>query len=151
RRDLKEAIDELLAGKPVSTPTTEAAGCVIGRAKAPRVKGQVTYAKDVSRILQKRCQECHRAGEVAPMALNSYKNARAWADTIHQVVLEQRMPPWHPDPRFAKFSNDRRLTQEETDTLLAWVEQGCPKGDDKDLPPPREFPKGWKIGKPDAV
>jgi hypothetical protein len=85
------------------------------------------------------------------MALLDYKDAKAWADTIHEVVLEQRMPPWHADPRFGHFANDRRLTAEESDTLLAWVEQGCPRGDDKDLPPPATFPEGWKIGKPDAV
>jgi peroxiredoxin len=151
RRDLKEAIDELLASKAVSVAQTEASGCLIARAKKPRVEGKVTYAREVSRILQKRCQECHRPGEIGPMSLLTYEKARSWADTIHEVVLEQRMPPWHADPRHGKFSNDRRLSPEERDTLLAWVEQGCPKGDDKDLPPPAKFPEGWKIGKPDAV
>ncbi len=151
RHDLKEALDELLAGKPVGTPRTEVAGCIIGRARKPRVTGEVSYAQQVSRILQKRCQECHRSGEIGPMSLLTYEDAKAWADTIHEVVLEQRMPPWHADPRFGKFTNDRRLSQEETGTLLAWVEQGCPKGDDKDLPPPAKFPAGWRIGKPDAV
>lgn len=151
RRDLREALEELLAGKPVTTPQTEAPGCLIARARKPRTEGEVTYAKQVSRILQKNCQECHRPDEIGPFSLLSYKDAKAWADTIHEVVLEQRMPPWYADPRHGKFSNDRRLSQEETDTLLAWVEQGCPKGDDKDLPPPLKFPEGWKIGKPDAV
>ncbi len=151
RRDLKEALDELLAGKPVSTPRTEVSGCRIARVKKPRVGEEVTYARHVSRIVQKRCQECHRPGEIAPFSLLSYKDARAWADTIHEVVLEQRMPPWHADPRHGTFTNDRRLSQEESDTLLAWVEQGCPKGDDKDLPPPAKFVEGWKIGKPDSV
>jgi peroxiredoxin len=151
RRDLREALEELLAGKPVTTPQTEAPGCLIARARKSRTEGEVTYAKQVSRILQKNCQECHRPGEIGPFSLLSYKDAKAWADTIHEVVVEQRMPPWYADPRHGKFSNDRRLSQEETDTLLAWVEQGCPKGDDKDLPPPVKFPEGWKIGKPDAV
>jgi peroxiredoxin len=151
RRDLKEALDELLAGKPVTTPTTDVPGCVIGRARKPRVAGEVNYAKQVSRILQKRCQECHRPGEVGPMSLLTYADARGWADTLREVVLEERMPPWYADPRYGKFSNDRHLTREEADTLLAWVEQGCPKGDDRDLPPPVRFTEGWKIGKPDAV
>src|SRR5262245_41746586 len=47
-RDLKEALDELLAGKPVSTPTTEVSGCIIARPRTPRVEGEVTYARDVS-------------------------------------------------------------------------------------------------------
>jgi hypothetical protein len=111
----------------------------------------VTYAKQVAPILQMRCQECHRPGEIGPFSLLTYKDARAWADTIQEVVLEQRMPPWHADPRHGKFANDRRLSQEETDLLLAWIEQNCPKGDDKDLPPPRKFTEGWKIGKPELV
>jgi peroxiredoxin len=151
RRDLQEALDELLAGKPITVPATEVQGCVISRQTTPRVKGDVTYARHVAPILQKRCQECHRPGEVGPMSLLSYGSARNWSKTIREVVIEQRMPPWHADPRYGKFSNDRRLSQEEIDTLLAWVEQGCPKGDDKDLPPPAKFPKGWKVGTPDAV
>ncbi len=151
RRDLQEALDEVLAGKEVTTATTEAPGCLIARAKQPRVDGQVTYAKHVAPILQNRCQECHRPGEIGPMALLTYEAAKSWADTIQEVVQEQRMPPWHADPRHGKFANDRRLSAEERDTLLAWVEQKCPKGDDKDLPPPAKFIDGWKIGKPDAV
>jgi peroxiredoxin len=151
RTDLRDALDELLAGKPVTAAETEAPGCVIGRAKKPRAAGEVTYAKHVAPILQKRCQECHRPGEIGPFSLLSYANAKAWADTIREAVLEERMPPWYADPRHGTFSNDRRLSREEADTILAWVEQGCPKGDDKDLPPPAKFPDGWKIGQPDAV
>src|SRR5262249_24576015 len=77
--------------------------------------------------------------------------AKSWADTIHEVVLEQRMPPWHADPRHGKFANDRRLSREESDTLLAWVEQGCVKGDERDMPPARKFLEGWKVGKPDQA
>lgn len=150
-RELKDAIDELLAGKPISKPETEVPGCIIARAKKPRVKGEVTYAKDVSRIVQKRCQGCHRPGEIGPMSLLKFDDAKNWAETIHEVVLEERMPPWHADPRFGKFSNDRRLTERERETILAWVEQGSPRGDDADMPPPREFIDGWSIGKPDVV
>jgi peroxiredoxin len=149
--DLKNAIDELLAGKPVSKSGTDLSGCIIARAKKPRLKEEVTYARDISRIMQDRCQRCHRPGEVAPMSLLNYDDAKQWSETIHEVVLEQRMPPWHPDPRYGKFSNDRRLSQREMDTLLAWVEQGCPKGTDADQPAPKEFVQGWAIGQPDLV
>jgi hypothetical protein len=151
RRDLKEALDELLAGKPVLTAETEVSGCVIGHARKPRTLGKVTYAKDVSRILQKRCQECHRPGEIGPMSLLTYDKVKSWADTIHEVILEERMPPWHADPRYGKFSNDRRLGRDEADTLMAWVEEGCPEGVAADLPAPVKFTDGWKIGKPDQV
>ena len=61
------------------------------------------------------------------------------------------MPPWLADPRHGKFLNDRRMAEEDRKTLLAWIDQGCPKGDERDLPPPAEFPEGWRIGTPDLI
>lgn len=151
RRDLAEALDEVLAGKPVTVPETRVAGCVIARPVKAGGEQVVSYTKDVAAILQKNCQECHRPGQIGPMALLTYGDAVAWSQTIGEVLQEGRMPPWLADPRFGRFDNDRRLSQKERDTLLAWVAQGCPKGDDRDLPAPREFTPGWSVGKPDVV
>jgi peroxiredoxin/mono/diheme cytochrome c family protein len=151
RRDLAEALDEVLAGKPVSRPTTEVAGCLIARAVQPKAGGTITYTRHIAPLLQKNCQECHRPGQVGPMALLTYEDALSWSDTIKEVVREGRMPPWHADPAFGKFANDRSLSPADRDTLLGWIDQGCPKGDPKDAPAAKEFTKGWTIGKPDAV
>ena len=151
RRDLEQALDELLAGKPITTPRTEASGCLIERSRKPAATAEVTYAKHVAPVLQKRCQECHRPGEIGPFSLLTYEDAQKRTSRIREAVLEERMPPWHADPRYGKFANDRRLSQEERDTLLAWIDKGRLKGDDKDLPPPLKFVKGWKIGEPDKV
>ncbi len=151
RSDLADALEEFLAGRDVSVAKTDVAGCLIARATKPKETGTVTYTKQVSRILQKNCQECHRTGQVGPMELVTYEDALNWSDTIQEVIKEKRMPPWHADPAHGKFSNDRSLTQEDRDALLSWVEQGCPKGDPKDLPAERAFAKGWIIGKPDVV
>ena len=151
RRDLAEALDEILAGKLVSVPKTEVAGCCIGRVAKPKENGQITYAKQVSRILQNNCQECHRPGQIAPMSLLTFEDALAWSDTIREVITEGRMPPWYADPHYGKFSNDRRLSPEDKETLLSWLDNGTPRGDDKDLPPPRRYPKVWKIGEPDLI
>jgi peroxiredoxin len=151
RRDLAAAAEEVLAGKPVSVPSTEPAGCLIARAVKPKEGGAVTYAKQVSRILQARCQECHRPGQIGPMPLLTYQDALAWSGMIQEVVSEGRMPPWHADPRHGTFSNDRRLSKQEKADLLAWIDGGCPKGDPGELPPPRTFAEGWRIGKPDVV
>jgi thiol-disulfide isomerase/thioredoxin len=150
-RDLVAALDEVLAGKDVSKSYVEAPGCLIARAIKPKEKGTITFTKDVSRIMQNRCQECHRSGEVAPMPLVTYKDALAWSEMIKEVVTEKRMPPWSADPKHGEFLNDRALTSKERETLLGWIEEGCPKGDDKDLPAAKTFPKGWMIGKPDVV
>jgi hypothetical protein len=85
------------------------------------------------------------------MSLLTYDDALSWAETISEVVEERRMPPWYADPKVGHFSNDRSLSKEERETLLAWIKQGCPQGDAADLPPPRSFPEGWSIGKPDVV
>ncbi len=109
----------------------------------------VTFSKDVAPILQKNCQTCHRPGEAAPMSLLTYEQARPWAKAIRQAVVKRTMPPWHADPQYGKFRNDRSLSQGEIDKLVAWVDAGAPQGDPKDLPPPVHFEEGWRIGKPD--
>jgi peroxiredoxin/mono/diheme cytochrome c family protein len=153
RRDLGEALKEVLAGKPVSVAKTDVQGCFIGRDKKEVATGDITYTKHVAKIFQDRCQECHRSGQIGPFALSNYRQAKAWSDTIKEVVTERRMPPWHADPRYGKFLNDKSLSKEERETILAWVDAGCPKGDDKDLPPARQFrgQDGWSIGKPDVI
>src|SRR5579864_3536374 len=114
-------------------------------------KPKVTYSKDIAPILNRRCVECHRAGEVAPMAFTSYKEVRPWAKSIKERVLTRTMPPWFADPHFGDFKNDRRLTQAEMDTIAAWAAAGAPEGDPSDLPAKPEYADGWNIGKPDLV
>jgi peroxiredoxin len=151
RSDLAEAINEVLAGKPVSEPETTVAGCFIERVVKPKSEGSITFSKDVSRVLQRNCQECHRPGQVAPMPLLTYEDAVAWSDSIREVVQKKRMPPWLADPHFGKFSNDRSLSDADRATLLGWIDQGSPKGDAADMPPEKQFTDGWTIGKPDVV
>jgi peroxiredoxin len=151
RRDLVEALDAVLAGKGVAQPKTQVAGCIIARAPAPRAGGTVTYSKDVARVVQQHCQECHRPGQIGPMPLLTYDDVSSWAQMIREVIEEKRMPPWHADPKHGKFRNDRSLPAADRTTLLTWIEQGCPRGDDKETPAPRKFSAGWTIGKPDAV
>jgi peroxiredoxin len=151
RNDLAMALDEVLAGKVVSKPKTEVAGCLISRVVQSKSEAKVTYAKEVSRIIQKNCQECHRPGQIGPMPLMNFEDAAAWSDTIREVVADRRMPPWHADPKFGKFTNDRSLANEDRATLLEWIKEGCPKGDEKDLPSERIYAEGWRIGKPDIV
>jgi hypothetical protein len=154
RNDLADALDAVLAGRPVERPVTEAAGCPIARPPRPSHPAggpQVTYSKEVARLLQDHCQECHRPGEAAPFALRSYQDAAAWSAAIREVVAERRMPPWHADPAHGRFRNARRLAEADRAALLAWVDQGCPEGDPADLPPPRTFVRGWRIGRPDEV
>jgi peroxiredoxin len=151
RHDLEEALKELLAGKPVTLAETTPRGCLITHDERPASLAKVTYSKQISRILQRRCEECHRAGEVAPFSLQSYDDAVEHSAMMKEVLLQRRMPPWHADPRYGHFSNDRRMEQDEIDQLLAWIDAGTPQGDPKDLPAPRTWTTGWQIDKPDFV
>jgi peroxiredoxin/mono/diheme cytochrome c family protein len=151
RRDLALALDEVLAGKPVSIVRTPVTGCLITRTRKAAATGPITYSNQIARLFQKNCQECHRPGEIGPFSLLTYRQAKGWADMIQETVSSGRMPPWYADPHYGKFANDRRLTKEEKETLLAWIDQGCPQGDDKDLPAPKQWHEGWWIGKPDVV
>ncbi|MEO8494927.1 MAG: redoxin domain-containing protein [Planctomycetota bacterium] len=152
RHDLREAIKEVLTGQPVSQPTTESVGCHIGRIKSPDETASVTYSKQVVRILQRQCVECHRPGEIAPFSLTNYEEVVGWADTIAEVIQEQRMPPWHADPRHGRFKNERLMTAEEKQTIYDWVAAGAPQGDPNELPEPAEYVSGWRLSRqPDAV
>lgn len=110
-----------------------------------------TFSRDVAPILFNNCAGCHRPGDIAPMSLLTYENARPWAKAIREQVAAGEMPPWHATQPHGTFSNDRRLNDKQKDTLIRWVEGGAPKGDPKDLPPAPKFVDGWEIGKPDAV
>ena len=112
---------------------------------------RTTFTKDIAPIFHQRCAECHRAGEVAPMSLLTYSEARPWAKAIKQVVLQRSMPPWLANPQYGHFRNDRRLTQKEVDTIVAWVDAGAPEGAFEDMPAIPHFETGWTIGKPDMV
>jgi peroxiredoxin len=151
RDDLVEAVESLFAGRDVAVNSTEVAGCLISRPRRVGEKGEITWSKQVSRIVQQKCQDCHHANTAAPFSLLTYEDAVNWAAMMKEVVLQRRMPPWHADPRFGDFREERRLSQDEIDTVLAWVNDGAPQGDPNDAPPPREYPDGWRIGEPDMV
>ncbi len=137
-----------LAGIVIASQTFTTLGTVTAAANTP------TFTKDVAPIFQAKCQSCHRAGTVAPMSLVTYQEARPWARSIRDRVSRREMPPWHLDKTVGvqKFKNDNSLSDEQIDTITAWVDGGAPMGDPKDMPPPATFhDDAWTIGNPDLV
>src|SRR5262245_39003202 len=111
-----------------------------------------TFSKDVAPILYANCSNCHRAGEIGPMPLLTYNDARPYARSIATHVQNGTMPPWHADdPSRSHFVNDRSLSQADKDILVRWATGGAPEGNPKDLPAPPKFVDGWRMGKPDAI
>ncbi len=122
---------------------------------AASIPSQVTFYKDVAPVLQNRCQECHRPGEIGSFSMLTYNDVRPWAKAIKTSVLAKKMPPWFAAPKVGHFSNDRSPSQQETqqeiDTLVGWVDGGAKEGSVKDAPKPRTWLDGWNIQKPDLV
>jgi hypothetical protein len=164
---LREAINDSLAGRAVGTPTSKVHGCVITYGDLPQGK-EVTYTRDVAPLLRNRCVSCHAPGQIGPFAMSGYEKVKGWSGMIREVVLDRRMPPWHADPHFGKFSNDRSLTAAESNALVQWVADGCPRGEGQDpLVAPGEdadtraaeaavkdaepSPPAWELGEPDYV
>ena len=152
RKDLRIALEEILTARKVSVPRTGAVGCIIGRSKKADEQSEITYGSHVANILAKRCVECHREGEIAPFSLTEYDEVAGWSDMIAEVVRDQRMPPWHATDDHAKFANQRSLTEEEKQTLIAWAEAGAPAGDLSDLPELPVKVTDWQLPRePDRV
>lgn len=149
--DLRNALNNVVAGEPVKTPVTKAIGCPIPlRDVVVKTPTKVTYHKDVLPILQKNCQDCHRSGQVGPFALMTYKQAVTWAEDIKEFTANRKMPPWKPADGVA-FHNERRLSDAELKTIAAWVDGGTPEGNASDAPKPLTFTEGWTLGKPDMI
>lgn len=116
-----------------------------------------TYAKEVSRIIQENCQACHQPGNIGPMSFTSYEEVRPWAPLIQMRVAAREMPPYQYDTDIGiqHLKNDWRMSQEDIDTVVAWVNAGSPFGNQEDLPPPKQFPDmdDWRLadelGQPD--
>src|SRR5215470_18221790 len=110
-----------------------------------------TFSGEVARILQTRCQTCHRPGEHAPFSLLTYRDAYEKREDIRDAVKGRMMPPWKPVTGFGDFLEPRRLSDVELETLVRWIEAGAPEGDPAKLPPPLAFPEGWRLGPPDHI
>ena len=152
-RFLGTALAEFVAGKPISQAKAPVHGCRIAFEKvSDDPEGRVSYTKQVAPILANKCVSCHSDGNIGPFAMSSYNKVKNKARMIEEVVVAKRMPPWHADPHYGKFANDRSLTTLETQTLLRWIQQGAKRddGDDplaKTLVPAEE----WPLGKPDFI
>lgn len=152
REDLRLALDELLAGKQVTVSITKPEGCLLGRIKKPVANATVTYADQVSRILQSNCLECHRDGEIGPFSMEEYEEVVGWADMMLETIDNGRMPPWHAADSPRKFRNERRLSESDKQLIRQWVADGAPLGDRQRLPAKKVFTTGWRLPRePDLV
>ena len=135
RQDLRAALDEILAGRPVSVPETKALGCAIPFARAPANDGP-TFAREIAPVIYRECVQCHRPGESAPFPLLTYADVARRADLIAAVTASRYMPPWLPAAGYGQFQHERRLTAAEIAMLARWAGAGAPEGDRSRTPAP---------------
>ncbi len=154
---LLEAADALKAGRKPRRPMTEAPGCELDLGPRPdAVPTSLTYHRDIARILQQHCVDCHRPEGIAPFRLDTAAAVAERAKTIRRVVTEGQMPPWFAAPpaggKPSPWANDCALPASDRRDLLAWLDSADrPLGDPADAPKPRTYPGAWSIGQPDAV
>jgi hypothetical protein len=154
--DLNAALDDIIAGKPVKVASVEAPGCavnLVGNDKESReAHAQISYSETISPMLRDNCVTCHRAGGMGPFAMTDYNIIKGFSPMIREVIRTKRMPPWHADPHFGEFSNDRSLSTEQVQNLVHWIEAGSPRGEGPDFlaEDKRVWPK-YRMGEPDFV
>jgi len=160
---LLDAIDAVLADKTPLVAATTSPGCELfhGNRDSSPDRPKVTYHRQISRIINRNCIECHRDTGIAPIALETYEQVSDYAGMIGNVVERGVMPPWFAAPlqgdggddssAMPHWANERSLSAAEKDDLFAWIEAECPEGDADEAPIKRHFPDGWLIGNPDAV
>jgi len=151
---MKAALDDLLASRPVALAQTDAVGCLINFTDdEPGEHALISYSDTIAPMLVENCVSCHRPGGIGPWAMTDYDMVRGFAPMIREVLHTQRMPPWHADPAYGHFANDRSLSVEEKRTLVHWIDAGAPRGEGQDpLPAYREaLPEWGELGEPDLV
>jgi len=152
RHDLAEAIAAATGPGKVAEPRTEPVGCLFEAWDDDALASSVTYTRDIAPLLNANCVECHRAGEVAPFALDSYESAKKRARMIALVCEEKIMPPWRAEVGEWRFRNERHLSKRDLALLQAWAQAGAPRGDEAQLLPAPSFGRdGWRLGEPDLV
>ena len=121
------------------------------QSQPPRSAHAVTYAHDIAPLLDRACVGCHRPGQAAPFALQTYADARKRAVLIAQVTQRRYMPPWLPEPGDPPLVGHRELAPSQIALLQQWVKAGMPEGNRRERPTPPSFPVGWRLGKPDLI
>lgn len=161
RTYLADALTSLSAGKTARPAATTAPGCVLDLAVPAETADLssagpgLTWHRDISRLIQRNCQECHRDGGIAPFSLATRADVISHAGMIKKVVTKGLMPPWYAAPQTGEhrilWANDRSLPDTSRDGLLTWLAGDRAEGDPADAPVPRTWPQDWVMGTPDSV
>ena len=157
--ELRAALVDLVAGREIREPRTEAAGCPLDRPERPAPAtdpkaARVTYYRDVLPFLHTQCQRCHRPDQAGPFNLLTYDDAVEWIELGLEELAARRMPPAQIESDL-EFRGPKAPTAAEIAMLREWVAAGKPEGEPADapalepLPEPSAFQED--LGPPDIV
>lgn len=147
---VRDTLDALIAGKKVAPSTVNAPGCIINYDDIDPTK--ISYSETIAPILKENCVACHVQGGIAPWAMSEYSMIKGFAPMMREVVRTKRMPPWHADPEIGHWRNEVGMSDEDTKTLITWIEAGALRGEGDDplkQIQPRE--NLWTLGEPDLI
>ncbi len=147
---LADAIASVVGGQDVAIKETTPIGCPLELIAKPVIEhGSVEFHRDIEPLLQQHCQRCHHPGDVGPFSLVTFEHAVQWAADIKSFTAKRLMPPW-PVTGGIPLQNDLALKPEEIERIGRWVDEGCPRGDPADAPPPLAFAKQgeWQGSRP---
>jgi len=152
RHFLQAALQALRKDEPVAIAATVAPGCVLDLRPQPQtVRSDLSWHGDISRILQRKCQVCHRPGQAGPFPLQTYEQVYARRAMVRLVLDKHIMPPWFAAGDPQRWQGGRQLAAHERQAIIDWIDQGAARGDVRDAPPPVDWRSGWQGGEPDAV
>jgi thiol-disulfide isomerase/thioredoxin len=148
---LQLAVAAVLHNEPFFPSVTDAPGCVLGLSSTDRSPSPVTWHNQISRLVRYNCVECHRPGEAAPFALETYAQVVSKKAMIEYVLDNRIMPPWFADYSHGNWRNVRSVSDADRQMFTQWVAAGCIEGDPADAPVPPKLATGWTIRQPDIV
>jgi hypothetical protein len=150
------ALKQRAANETIAPALVEISGPLLSMSNARkqwRDPKSVSYSKEVAPLLEKNCIGCHRAGGIAPFAMDSWGVVLGWSPMIKEVLLTKRMPPGQLDPAIGDFKNGRALSSKDIATIVRWIDAGASQDGNRDplaeLPAKRE--KQWAFGEPDHI
>jgi hypothetical protein len=149
KRYVKDALDAVLADKPIKLAQVVSPGCIINFDDVP---SEISYSETIAPILKRNCVACHVDGGIAPWAMSQYAMIKGFAPMIREVLRTKRMPPWHADPQIGHWANDQAISEQDLKSLIHWIEDGAPRGEGED--PLLEVPvleSSWTLGEPDLI
>ena len=129
RHELQEAIEDLLADRPIAVTETPVDGCRITQLIERKNNAALTYHEQIAPLMAKHCTECHQPDTAAPFGLQTYDEVAANAEMIAEVIAEQRMPPWYAAKGHGEFANCREMPAADREAVIAWVRDGAVRGE----------------------